>query len=103
MLVSLDLRPLYLAEVKRIAKKTDMTVGSVVSGMVKLYLDDIINEGTTTKGSSSRPGGAIEDQYGNNYPSVKVAAEKLGLQARLIYYVLSGKRNHTGGYRFEYV
>ncbi len=37
------------------------------------------------------------------YPSIKEAAEKLGLNASNIIEVLKGKRKHTGGYHFEYL
>jgi hypothetical protein len=46
---------------------------------------------------------SIQDQYGEVYPSIKEAAERLGLRANCISTVLGGKYKHTGGYVFTYV
>jgi group I intron endonuclease len=62
------------------------------------------------KMSEVRKGKPRSDKYkpvicvttGKIYPSGKHAAAELGLQTSKICLVLKGKRNHTGGFKFEY-
>ena len=96
--IKLDIPPLYQAELRLIAKETLTTYDDVVSGIVKFYLDGNAKH----VGKRPGPGHAIKDQHGNRYSGITEAAQKLGLHKRLISYVLSGVRGHTGGYRFTY-
>jgi hypothetical protein len=45
----------------------------------------------------------ISDQFGNVYPGVLEAAEKLLLAPSNISKVLHGRLEHIGGYKFSFV
>jgi len=78
---------------------------------------DLLNRSTggpTTKGvqwgmedrvrmSRRRGGRPFTDQHGHRYETIKGAARELGLAANKICAVLKGRRNHTGGLRFQYI
>lgn len=48
---------------------------------------------------------AIDNKTGNrtNFDSIEEACSKLGVHSGNIYKVIKNKRNHTGGYKFEYI
>jgi hypothetical protein len=98
MNVKLDLSPLYAAEIYRMAGEVGVSSSEIVTGIVKIYID--------RRASEKRPHarkGAIQDQHGQVYDSVKQACQKLGLHAPLVYCVLRGTRPSTGGYTFSRV
>jgi len=55
------------------------------------------------EGDDSAPGNVpIEDEAGNVYPTIKDAAQALGLFPSNIRAVLSGRYGHSGGHSFKY-
>ncbi len=55
------------------------------------------------EGDDSAPSNVpIEDESGNVYPTIKAAAEALGLFPSNIRAVLSGRYSHSGGHSFKY-
>jgi hypothetical protein len=96
--VNLNLPPLYREYVRTMAFEVDTTASEIVSGIVKIFIDNRVQE----KKSHSAMG-RIKDQHGRVYESVEDACKKLNLHAPLVYCVLRGTRHHTGGYTFSRV